>query len=86
MEFSEENKPIKNDISDEIMKKVSSFPSAPRAGIKLRALLAEEDVSTDEIEGIVRHDPGLATNVLRLANSAFFGLPQKVGSLKHAVT
>jgi len=86
MEFSKEKKPIKNNISDEIMMKVSSFPSAPRAGIKLRALLAEEDVSTDEIEGIVRHDPGLATNVLRLANSAFFGLPQKVGSLKHAVT
>ena len=85
MEFSEENKPIKNDIPDEIMKKVSSFPSAPRAGIKLRTLLAEEDVSTDEIEGILRQDPGLATNVLRLANSAFFGLPQKVGSLKHAV-
>ena len=85
MEFSEENKPIKNDIPDEIMKKVSSFPSMPRAGIKLRTLLAEEDVSTDEIEGILRQDPGLATNVLRLANSAFFGLPQKVGSLKHAV-
>ena len=86
MEFSEEKKPIKNDISDEIMVKVSSFPSAPRAGIKLRALLAEEDVSTDEIERILRQDPGLAANVLRLANSAFFGLPQKVGSLKHAVT
>ncbi len=86
MEFPEEKKPIKKDIPDEIMMKVSSFPSMPRAGIKLRALLAKEDVSTDEIEGILRHDPGLATNVLRLANSAFFGLPQKVGSLKHAVT
>jgi putative nucleotidyltransferase with HDIG domain len=40
----------------------------------------------DEVEGILRQDPGLATNVLRLANSAFFGLPQKVGTLKHAVT
>jgi putative nucleotidyltransferase with HDIG domain len=86
MEFPEEKKPIKKDIPDEIMMKVSSFPSMPRAGIKLRTLLAKEDVSTDEIEGILRQDPGLATNVLRLANSAFFGLPQKVGSLKHAVT
>jgi len=86
MEFPEEKKPIKKDIPDEIIMKVSSFPSMPRAGIKLRTLLAKEDVSTDEIEGIVRQDPGLATNVLRLANSAFFGLPQKVGSLKHAVT
>jgi len=34
----------------------------------------------------LRHDPGLATNVLRLANSAFFGLRTKVSTLKHAVT
>ena len=85
MEFSEENKPKKNDIPDEIMIKVSSFPSMPGAGIKLRALLAEEDVSMDEIEGILRHDPGLSTNVLRLANSSFFGVPRKVETLKHAV-
>ena len=85
MELSEEKRPIKNDIPDEIMIKVSSFPSMPGAGIKLRALLAEEDVSMDEIEGILRHDPGLSTNVLRLANSTFFGVPRKVETLKHAV-
>jgi putative nucleotidyltransferase with HDIG domain len=84
--LSEEKRPIKNDIPEKIMEKVSTFPSMPQAGIKLRALLAEKDVSTDDIEGILRHDPGLATNVLRLANSAFFGLRTKVSTLKHAVT
>jgi putative nucleotidyltransferase with HDIG domain len=43
------------------------------------------DVSIKEIEEILRHDPGLSANVLRLANSAFFGLSKKVGSLKQAV-
>jgi putative nucleotidyltransferase with HDIG domain len=42
-------------------------------------------VSIDEIEKILRHDPGLAANVLRLANSAFFGIPAKVTTLKQAV-
>jgi len=45
MELSEEKKPIKSDIQDKIMMKVSSFPSIPQAGIKLRALLAEIAVS-----------------------------------------
>jgi len=85
MGLSEDKKTIENSIPDKIMEKVSSFPSMPRAGVKLRALLAETDVSLDEIEGILRHDPGLAANVLRLANSAFFGVPRKVGNLKHAV-
>jgi putative nucleotidyltransferase with HDIG domain len=85
MGLSQDKKPIETDIPDKIMEKVSSFPSMPRAGVKLRVLLAEKDASLDEIEGILRHDPGLAANVLRLANSAFFGVPRKVSTLKHAV-
>jgi len=76
---------MKVDIPDKIMEKVSMFPNMPQAGIKLRAVLAKEDVSTGEIEEILRRDPGLAANVLRLANSAYFGIPTKVSTLKHAV-
>ena len=72
-------------IPDKIMEKVSVFPSMPQAGIKLRALLVKEDVSADEIEKILRRDPGLAANVLRLANSAYFGIPNKVSTLRHAI-
>ena len=86
MEVSEEKEVTQKNIPDPIMTKVSSFPSMPRAAIKLRELLSKEDVSMGEIEKILRHDPGLATNVLRLANSAFFGVPRKVETLKHAVT
>ncbi len=85
MAVSGDNRQINDDIPDKIVQKVSIFPSMPQAGIKLRALLTEEDVPTEEIERILRHDPGLAANVLRLANSAFFGIPTKVSSLKHAV-
>ena len=74
-----------NNIPEEIMTQVSAFPSMPRAGIKLRELLNKKDVPLNEIEEILRHDPGLAANVLRLANSAYFGLSKKVGSLKQAV-
>jgi putative nucleotidyltransferase with HDIG domain len=85
MTASGEKRQINGDIPDQILQKVSAFPSMPKAVIKLRALLSEKDVSIDEIERILRHDPGLAANVLRLANSAFFGLPAKVTTLKHAV-
>jgi len=86
MELSEEGKVTDKDIPGPIIEKVSSFPSMPRAAFKLRELLAKEDVAVDEIVEILRHDPGLSTNVLRLANSAFFGVPRKVGNLKQAVT
>jgi putative nucleotidyltransferase with HDIG domain len=38
-----------------------------------------------QIEEILRHDPGLTANVLRLANSAYFGIPFKIGSIRQAV-
>ena len=76
---------MNSDIPEKILQKVSIFPSMPQVGIKLRSLLTEEDVSIGKIEAILRHDPGLAANVLRLANSAYFGIPTKVSSLRHAV-
>ncbi|MEE4262619.1 MAG: HDOD domain-containing protein [Desulfobacteraceae bacterium] len=79
------NRQATNDIPDKILQKVSTFPSMPKAAIKLRALISKEDVSIAEIERILRQDPGLAANVLRLANSAFFGIPTKVATLKQAV-
>jgi putative nucleotidyltransferase with HDIG domain len=85
MASSEEMGLANKNIPDKIMKEVSIFPSMPRTAFKLRVLLHKEDASITEIEEILRHDPGLSANVLRVANSAFFGLSKKVGSLKQAV-
>ena len=85
MELLEEKNIEENDISDDVRAKVSSFPSMPQAAVKLRTLLKEKDVPIKEIENVLRQDPGLSTNILRLANSAHFGLSSKVGSLKQAV-
>ena len=85
MASSEEMSLTKKNIPDKIMKEVSLFPSVPRTAFKLRALFHKVDASMTEIEEILRHDPGLSANVLRVANSAFFGLSTKVGSLKQAV-
>lgn len=57
----------------------------PGAGVKMLSLLEEPDTTVSEIEEILRYDAGLTANVLKLANSAYFGIPSKVGSLKQAV-
>lgn len=68
-----------------ILAKVKSFPTMPGAGAKMLALLEEPDTDVSEIEDVLRYDPGLTANVLKLANSAYFGIPSKIGSLKQAV-
>ena len=64
---------------------IDSFPSMPGAGARMLALLQGQDTKVSEIEEILRYDPGLTANVLKLANSAYFGVPSKIGSLKQAV-
>ena len=85
MELPKESRLGKNEIIGKIMLKVSSFPNMPQAAVKVMALIQQEDIAIDEIAQVLRHDPGLTANVLKLANSAYFGIPSKVGSLKQAI-
>ena len=57
----------------------------PGAAVKLLALIDDPDVSVSQIEAILRHDAGLTANILKLANSAYFGIPSTVGSVRQAV-
>jgi putative nucleotidyltransferase with HDIG domain len=70
---------------NEILSRIKSFPSMPATGAKMLRMLEDPETTVDEIEDVLRHDPGLTGNVLRLANSAYFGIPSKVASTRQAV-
>lgn len=70
---------------EEIMANMESFPSMPGAGTKLLSMLKDPDTDASEIEKVLRYDPGLTANILKMTNSAYFGLPQKIGSVKQAL-
>ena len=76
---------MKTEYLDKIMAKVDALPSIPGSAIKLLELMENPDASVQEIEDVLRMDPGMTANVLKLTNSAYFGLPTKVGSVKRAV-
>ena len=64
---------------------LKSFPSMPGAAVKLLALVDDPEINVARIEEILRQDAGLTANLLKLANSAYFGIPSKVGSVRQAV-
>lgn len=57
----------------------------PGAAVKLLSLIDDPEVSVSQIEAILRRDPGLTANILKLANAAYFGIPSKIGSVNQAV-
>ncbi len=53
---------------------------------RLIASLAQEDVSFAKVADLIEKDTVLAGNVLRLVNSALYGLRGTVNSIRHAVS
>lgn len=76
---------MKCDQLNEIMLKVDFVPSIPNTATKLNKALDDPNVSSDKIEEILRFDPGLTANLLKLSNSSFFGFKSKITSVRHAL-
>jgi putative nucleotidyltransferase with HDIG domain len=65
---------------------IGSLPSLPSLYIKLVEELKTEEASIQKIGGIIIEDLGLATKILKLANSSFFGRPQNISDPIKAVS
>ena len=76
---------MKQEKINHIMAQVKSFPGMPATSAKLLKMLKDPDSSASQIEDVLKYDPGLTANILKLTNSAYFGLPAKVSSVKQAI-
>ena len=76
---------MKQEKIEQIMAKVKAFPGMPDTSAKLLKMLKDPDTSAAQIEDVLKYDPGLTANILKLTNSAYFGIPTKVSSIKQAV-
>jgi len=76
---------VDKDNLSRIMRQVKSFPGMPTTAAKLLPLLREPDSSIARIEDLIKYDPGLTANLLKLTNSAYFGLPSRISSVRQAI-
>jgi putative nucleotidyltransferase with HDIG domain len=76
---------VEKDNLNRIMRQVKSFPGMPTTAAKLLPLLREPDSSIARIEDLIKYDPGLTANLLKLTNSAYFGLPSRISSVRQAI-
>lgn len=52
---------------------------------RINRILANPETSANDVAEVLKLDPALSGKVLRLANSAYIGIPRTVSSLPHAV-
>ena len=61
------------------------IPASRLATLRLLAKLQDPHVEIDALEKIIREDLSLSYKLLRLINSAFYGLPQKIESIRQTL-
>jgi len=71
--------------SDEIKEAIKAIPSLPVAAVRLLQLARDMNVDISELVETLEYDPGLTSNVLRMANSAYFGGTGKIKSIRDAI-
>jgi len=69
----------------QILQGVDMLPALPGVVSQVLELTSNPDFSTQDLVRVVSLDPGVTANVLRRANSAYFGLGRKVGTLDQAL-
>ena len=72
--------------ADDKYRGLRQLPPFPAVATKLLRLLSSDDVAVREIVSLIRADPALASELMRVVNSAIYGFPARISSIQNAVT
>ena len=68
-----------------IIKSIKKLPPFPNVATKALKILDDPDASVDQLISIIQYDQAITANVLKLCNSAYYGLRRKVRSLREGL-
>ncbi len=72
-------------LSSSILKQVDAFPPLPATVSNVITITGNPESSAQELMNAVLPDQAMCLTILKIANSALFGLPRKVSSVDKAV-
>ena len=71
-------------VKDRILA-AGDLPTLPLIALQVSRLASNPLTGMSEIVRIIRNDPALTSKILRVANSAFYGMPRRIESLNMAL-
>ncbi|MEZ5359426.1 MAG: HDOD domain-containing protein [Candidatus Zixiibacteriota bacterium] len=64
---------------------ISNLPTPPIVFTQIQKVLNNPNTSAFDVAAILQEDPAISAKVLKLTNSAYYGLPKEVESVRQAV-
>ena len=68
-----------------MLKKFKSIKTLPHVAIRLSKLIADDATTINQFEELIRMDPTLVMRLLKMVNSPYYGLREKVNTISRAV-
>ncbi len=69
----------------ELITNLGDLPPLPQVAAQVLRLVADPDSTTDDLQRVVSTDQALASQILKIANSAMFGMMREVKTLTQAI-
>lgn len=77
--------PLNAELAARLAKAVDSMPAFPKSVQKILELTRDAGCSPKDLVQVIDKDPVITVKVLRVVNSAYFGLADPITSIDHAV-
>jgi predicted Zn finger-like uncharacterized protein len=82
--FLDRNLPSGMKLKFGIMRAFSDLPAMPHIVSKAQEIMADPHSDMKSLSQIIEHEQSIVARVLKLANSAYYGLSGKVSTIQHA--
>src|SRR5262245_26755556 len=72
-------------VVDTAIKGISHIATLPEITLKIIALVEDPSSTAQDLHKVIANDPALCSRILKVVNSAFYGLPRQIGSINRAI-
>lgn len=73
-------------IAANAVKGISHIATLPEITLSIIELVEDPSSSAQDLNKVISNDPALCSRILKVVNSAFYGLPRQIGSINRAIS
>ncbi len=64
---------------------ISHIATLPATTLRIIELVGDTTSTAQDLHNVISNDPALCSRILKVVNSAFYGLPRQIGSINRAI-
>lgn len=72
-------------VIEHAIRSISHIATLPEITLKIIDLVEDPTSTAQDLHNVIANDPALCSRILKVVNSAFYGLPRQIGSINRAI-